>query len=55
MNKPGEPPSGPLKYKVSTPAEPAAPKVIHLPPPKKVAASHGATLFRVGIVLVILL
>ncbi|HEY5912579.1 MAG TPA: hypothetical protein VJA21_18405 [Verrucomicrobiae bacterium] len=55
MNKPGEPPSGPLKYKVATPTEASAPKMIRLPPPKKVVASHGTALFRIGIVLVMLL
>ena len=50
----GQPPSGPLKYKVSTPEEAPAPKRVHLPPPKKLRLSHREALFRVVIVLVIL-
>ncbi len=49
----GQPPSGPLKYKVSTAAEAPAPKRVHLPPPKKLRRSHRETLFRVVIILVI--
>lgn len=55
MNTPGQLPPSPLKYKVSTPAEPPVPKAIHLPPrPQKVAATHGTALFRIGVILVIL-
>jgi len=50
----GQPPSGPLKYKVSTPEEAPSPKRVHLPPPKKLRLSHRDALFRVVIVLVIL-
>jgi hypothetical protein len=49
----GQPPSGPLKYKVSLPAEPPAPKQVHLPPPKKLRLTHWEAVFRVVIVLVI--
>ena len=50
----GQPPSGPLKYKVATPEEAPSPKRLHLPPPKKLRLSHWEALFRVVIVLVIL-
>jgi hypothetical protein len=50
----GQPPSGPLKYKVTTPPEAPGPTRVPLPPPKKLRLSHRAALFRVAIVLVIL-
>ena len=50
----GQPPSGPPKYKISTPDEAPAPMRLHLPPPKKMRLGHLETLFRVVIVLVVL-
>ena len=51
----GQPPSGPLKYKVNTPPEaPPLTRAPLPPPPKKPRLSHRDALFRVAIVGVIL-
>jgi hypothetical protein len=51
----GQPPSGPLKYKVASTDEPAAPKRVFLPPPpKKLRRGLWEALFRVVIALLIL-
>jgi hypothetical protein len=55
----GQPPSGPLKYKVASPAEAPPAKRLHLPPPslpppQKLRLSHWEAVFRVAIVVVIL-
>jgi hypothetical protein len=55
----GQPPSGPLKYKVTAPAEAPPAKRLHLPPPnlpppEKPRLSHSEAVFRVAIVVVIL-